>query len=133
MGKNVEMIKMVKMVRPDLILILGADALSLFDYFGVDELHGLNRNACIERIKAGGTYIDGMCNVIPEGSGKVAYYLFINKKALSPIKVKNYALIFHEATHYCFSKYWNDLQEKEEELITEAENLGIDIYRTIGL
>lgn len=130
MGENVEI---VKMVRPDLMFILGADATSLFDYFGVDELHGLNRNACIERIKAGGTYIDGMCNVIPKSDGKVAYYLFINKKALSLIKVKNYALIFHEATHYCFSKYWNDLQEKEEELITEAENLGIDIYRIIGL
>lgn len=130
MGENV---KLLRLVRPDLILIVGSDALALFDYFEVDELHGLNRADCIKRIQEGGTYIDGMSNVVPKtDSSKIFYYIFINMKAWKLIKVYNFGLVFHEATHYAFSKYWNNLQEDEEQLITEAENLGIDIYKLIS-
>jgi hypothetical protein len=128
---------MLKLVRPDLILIVGSDAISLFDYFEVEELHGLNKKDCIQRINEGGTYIDGMCNLIPDSfTENLYYFIFINLKAISDIDVKNYGLIFHESTHYCFEKYWygnfESDQEKEEILITEAENLGIDIYKIIA-
>jgi hypothetical protein len=134
MGENVVMLKLI---RPDLILIVGSDAISLFDYFEVEELHGLNKKDCIQRINEGGTYIDGMCNLIPDSLNENLYYfIFINLKAISDIDFKNYGLIFHEATHYCFEKYWygnfDSDQEKEEILITEAENLGIDIYKIIS-
>lgn len=117
------------LIRPDLILIKSKSALYLFDYFKVDELHGLNKIDCIKRIKEGGTYIDGMCNEFPNDSSK--YYLFINENAFTNNLIIDFALIFHEATHYYFRKYWNELQEKEEELITETEKLAIEISKII--
>ena len=126
------MIKLAKMVRPDLVLIEGESAIDLFDYFKVDTLHGLNRNDCLKRIESGNTYIDGMCNELPDcNHGIPAYYLFINRKAFDIMPVRNYALIFHEATHYAFRKYWDTLQQNEEEIVTEAENLSIDIYKLL--
>ena len=123
---------MVKQIRIDLILIVGENALDLFDYLKVDELHGLSRTECIERIEIGGTYIDGMCNEFPtQQSEKKMYYLFINQGSFGINKSENFGLIFHESTHYFFRKYWNELQEKEEQLITETENLAIDICRII--
>jgi hypothetical protein len=118
----------VKMIRPDLVLIVGSDATSLFDYFEVDSLHGLTRENCLNRIKQGGTYIDGMCNEFPNGTNKT-YYLFLNQTAFTLNPAQNYSLVFHESTHYAFRKYWSELQDKEEELITEAENVAIDICR----
>lgn len=125
------MIKVAKLVRPDLVLLIGEKAIDLFDYFNLDQLHGLNRSDCLERIKEDGTYIDGMCNEIPEAKGKKAYYLFLNKSAFSQNKTENFGLVFHESTHYSFRKYWDDLQNNEEQIITEAEILAIDICRLI--
>jgi hypothetical protein len=126
------MIKLVKQVRPDLTLILGENAIDLFDYLDVDYLHSLTRSECIERIAIGGTYIDGMCNEFPDQSDDSRkYYLFLNKNAFETNKNENFGLVFHESTHYHFRKYWDDLQEREEQLITESEILAIDICRII--
>jgi hypothetical protein len=114
-------------IKADLVLLVGDSAISLFDYFEVDELHGLNRIDCIKRIKEGGTYIDGMCNQLPTDSKK--YYLFINKSAITNDLLIDFGLIFHECTHYHFRKYWNDLQNREEQLITESEQLAIKISK----
>lgn len=112
------------MIRKDLLLIVGEDATHLFDFFGVDELHGLNRRDCDRRITDGGTYIDGMCNQVP---GSKHHYIFINRSALGDDAIRNYALVFHEATHYAFETYWNSLHEDEEKLISLAEQVAIEI------
>lgn len=127
------MVQLVKQVRADLILIIGENAVDLFDYFRVDTLHGLSRAECLERISMGGTYIDGMCNEIPETTGKKVYYLFLNQSAFNENDnvIDNFGIIFHESAHYHFRKYWDDLQEKEEQLITESEILATDICRII--
>jgi hypothetical protein len=129
-------ITIAKLVRMDLTLLVGTSALALFDYFDVDELHGLTRQGCIERIEEGGTYFDGFQNLYPDPkeSGKYLYdkhYIFINSSAFTKNMSENFGLIFHESTHYQFSKYWNNLQEKEEEIITDAENLALDIIKII--
>lgn len=126
---NISPIIYAKQIRPNLSLLVGSDALSLFDYYGVDQLHGLSRKECIERISMGGEYIEGMCNLIPDSKNN--FYLFLNKKSFTEDLVSNYAIVFHEATHYYFEQYWNDLQEMEETLITESEVLSIDICRLI--
>lgn len=125
------MIKLTKTIREDLILIIGENAVDLFDYFQVEELHGLSKEKCFNRIDEGGTYIDGMCNIIPGTENSPAYYLFINHKAISKSSVRNFGLIFHETSHYSFIKYWETLQEDEENLITESEDLAIEIYNLI--
>jgi hypothetical protein len=114
-------------IKADLVLLVGESAISLFDYFNVNELHGLNRKDCIKRIKEGGTYIDGMCNQLPTDSKK--YYLFINKSAITNDLLIDFGLIFHESTHYYFRKYYDTLKENEEELITESEQLAIEISK----
>ena len=114
-------------LKADLFLLVGESAISLFDYFEVNELHGLNRIDCIKRIKEGGTYIDGMCNELPTDSTK--YYLFINESAYTKDLLIDFGLIFHECTHYYFRKYYDSLKENEEELITESEKLAIEISK----
>ena len=114
-------------LKADLFLLVGESAISLFDYFGVNDLHGLNRKDCIKRIKEGGTYIDGMCNELPTDDTK--YYLFINESAYTQDLLINFGLIFHECTHYYFRKYYDTLQENEEQLITESEKLAIEISK----
>jgi hypothetical protein len=118
-----------KQVRPDLTLLVGQNALSLFDYYGVNELHGLNKKDCIKRINEGGTYFDGFQNLIPYE--KDQYYLFINNSSLTENELDNFGLIFHESTHYQFEKYYDSLKENEEQLITDAEILAIEIANLI--
>jgi len=122
-------ITIAKLVRIDLTLLVGTSALALFDYFEVDELHGLTRQGCIDRIAQGGTYFDGMQNLYPQTTDM--YYLFINSSALTKNMAENFGLIFHESMHYQFEKHWNNLQEKEEEIITDAEILALDIIKII--
>ena len=122
-------ITLAKMVRMDLTLLIGDSALALFDYFQVDELHGLNRQACIDRIAQGGTYFDGMQNLYPRTTDM--YYLFLNTSSFTDNMAQNFGLVFHEATHYQFEKYYDDLQDKEEELITDAEELALEIIKII--
>ena len=129
-------ITIAKLVRMDLTLLVGTSALALFDYFDVDELHGLTRQGCIERIAQGGTYFDGFQNLYPDPKEKRKYlwdkhYLFINSSAFTKNMSENFGLIFHESTHYQFAKHWNNLQEKEEEIITDAEILALDIIKII--
>lgn len=125
-------ITLVKFLRDDLLLIVGTDALSLFDHFGLDEMHGLNRIDCINKIRIGGKYISGLCNLLP-GSEKALerHFIFINESALGDCSIKNCLLIFHEATHYAFEKFWDTLQENEECLISLAEEVATDIARII--
>ena len=123
------MIKLVKTIREDLVLIVGETAVDLFDCFNVTELHGTNLNDCIKRIEQGGTYIDGMCNEFPNQSDN--YYIFINASSLKDSILANFGLIFHESTHYYFRKFWDALQENEEQLITESERLAIEISKII--
>ena len=118
-----------KQVRPDLTLLVGQNALSLFDYYGVNELHGLNKKDCIKRMNEGGSYFDGFQNLIPYE--KDQYYLFINNSSLTDNEIDNFGLIFHEATHYQFEKYYDSLKENEEQLITDAEILAIEIANLI--
>lgn len=118
-----------KQIRKDLTLLVGVNALSLFDYYGVDELHGLNKKDCIKRMKQGGTYFDGFQNLIPYE--KDQYYLFINNSSLTDNELNNFGLIFHESTHYFFEKYYDSLKENEEQLITEAEIMAKEICKLI--
>jgi hypothetical protein len=118
-----------KQVRPDLTLLVGVNALSLFEYYGVNELHGLNKKDCIKRMNEGGSYFDGFQNLIPYE--KDQYYLFINNSSLTDNEIDNFGLIFHEATHYQFEKYYDSLKENEEKLITDAEILAIEIANLI--
>jgi hypothetical protein len=89
---------MMKILRSndDYEFLLGDDATDLFYYYDVKELHGLNLTDCMNRIKEGGTYIDGMCNLIPHDYSR--FYIFINMSSLNG-SYKDVTLVQHETTH----------------------------------
>jgi hypothetical protein len=113
--------------------LLGEDAMELFEYYGVDVLHGLDRTSCLERQKEGGRYIDGMCNLIPNDYSR--FYIFINLQALDG-SYRDITLVQHETTHGGFIKY-NHNPINEEEIISWGEELTNEImpliFREINL
>jgi hypothetical protein len=120
---------MMKILRSndDYEFLLGDDATDLFYYYDVKELHGLNLTDCMNLIKEGGTYIDGMCNLIPHDYSR--FYIFINMSSLNG-SYKDVTLVQHETTHGGFIKY--DYQiDKEEEIITWGEELTNEIMPQI--
>ena len=49
----------------DFLLIIGKSS-DIFDYFGVEELHGLKRSECYDT--PDDAYIAGLCNQFPDDS-----------------------------------------------------------------
>jgi hypothetical protein len=120
---------MMKILRSndDYEFLLGDDATDLFYYYDVKELHGLNLTDCMNLIKEGGTYIDGMCNLIPHDYSR--FYIFINMSSLNG-SYKDVTLVQHETTHGGFIKYnYNPINE--EKIITWGEELTNEIMPQI--
>ena len=75
-------IKKFNQLNPDILskqfpfftLIVGEKSSDMFDYFGVEEMHGLKKSECYD--KPGDCYIAGFCNVYPDNHSK--HYLFLN-------------------------------------------------------
>lgn len=72
-----------KIDRGSYQLLIGDKSIDLFNYFKVDELHGLTREVCeLYPDSDGSAYIYGMCNYNPLDKNRTfAYkpYLFLNK------------------------------------------------------
>ena len=111
----------------DYEFLLGDAATDLFYYYDVKELHALNLTDCMNLIKEGGTYIDGMCNLIPHDYSR--FYIFINMSSLNG-SYKDVTLVQHETTHGGFIKYnYNPINE--EKIITWGEELTNEIMPQI--
>jgi len=102
----------------DYCILIGTDALSIFDYYQVDEMHGLSRAGAVKRIAEGGTYIDGWVNY---GPGMTKPYLFLNQAAFL-YNYKDITLVMHEYCHMALLLHNYDVTKQEEEIITFAEN-----------
>jgi hypothetical protein len=105
--------------RKEYDFILGDCALDVFDFFEVDEMHGLSRSACIKRMAEGGTYIDGLANYNPTDA-LAKPFVFINRKALKKTH-EDVTLLMHEMVHMGLLLNDWDVLEKEEEIVTWAE------------
>jgi hypothetical protein len=101
----------------DYCILIGTDALSIFDYYNVDEMHGLSREGAVKRIAEGGTYIDGWVNLGPGDKP----YLFLNQAAFL-YNYKDITLVMHEYCHMALLLNDYDIESKEEQIITFAEN-----------
>lgn len=110
---------MVVHKRPKYNFLLGDNALSLFDYFGVDQMHGLTREGCKKRMAEGGTYIDGLSNYNPKNP-KLKPFVFINKSSLHG-DYRDITLLMHEMMHISLLLHEWDVENKEEDIITWAE------------
>jgi hypothetical protein len=108
---------------PDYLLIIGKSS-DVFDYFGVEELHGLKRSECYDTPES--AYIAGLCNQFPDDPEK--QFLFINKIRIGR-SYKDVLLIMHEAMHLSLEIHGHNLEEGdlEEEAITYGENVALEI------
>jgi len=108
---------------PDFTFILG-NSVDVFDYFKVDELHGLHRSQCYD--SAHDAHIAGLCNVHPDDHSKL--FLFINRNRLGN-GYKDALLIMHEAMHLSFYLHTRNEAgvQDEEQLITTAEEIADQI------
>jgi len=116
----------------DFLLIIGKSS-DIFDYFGVEELHGLKKNECFD--KPEDAYIAGLCNQFPDDPSK--QFLFINEIRIGR-SYKDVLLIMHESMHLSLEVNGHNLEDgdKEEETITYAEVVALEIcehLKSIGL
>ena len=116
----------------DFLLIIGKSS-DIFDYFGVEELHGLKKNECFDNPED--AYIAGLCNQFPDEPSK--QFLFINEIRIGR-SYKDVLLIMHETMHLSLEVNGHNLEDgdKEEETITYAEKVALEIcehLKSIGL
>jgi hypothetical protein len=116
----------------DFLLIIGKSS-DIFDYFGVEELHGLKKNECFDNPED--AYIAGLCNQFPDDPSK--QFLFINEIRIGR-SYKDVLLIMHETMHLSLEVNGHNLEDgdKEEETITYAEEVALAIcehLKSIGL
>jgi len=109
-------------------LILSNNPCDIFTHFKIENLHGLNYKKCLthENTKKS-AYIAGLTNISPKTK---KHFLFLNLNRLGKDKEKM-GLIMHETMHLSLELYKHDVENKEEEIITFAENEAYKIYDII--
>lgn len=113
------------------VLLIGNNAVNLFDYYGVQEMHGVSKIKCIERIAEGGTYIEGFANYDPRDTTLSTYplpFVFINKAAIKG-DYRDVTLINHEMTHMSLLLHEWNVDKYEEDIVTWAEEYTNLIYK----
>jgi hypothetical protein len=104
-------------------LLLSYDPCDIFNYYNVDEMHGLNLYDCVNHNNTNqSAYIAGWCNLIPNSE---KHYVFINLSRCNT-DIETFGLIMHELMHLSF-----DLHTDEEELITWAEIESYQVFEII--
>ena len=124
------------------ILLVGNDATELFDYYKVPEMHGLNRADAqaeeIDKTTGNGVYIYGLTNYDPADkklTAKAPYkpFLFLNMGTFKRYSLTEKATaVMHETMHMSILlNNWN-IKDKEEEVITFAEDEANKIIEKVG-
>ena len=128
------------------ILFAGDNATEIFDYYKVDEMHGLNRKDAqaeeVDKTVGNGVYIYGWCNYDPADKKLTAKaphkpFLFINLGTFKKYSITEKATaVMHETMHMSILlNNWN-IKDKEEEAIGFAEeeaNKIIEKLKTVKL
>ena len=123
------------------ILFAGDNATEIFDYYKVDEMHGLNRADAqaeeVDKTVGNGVYIYGWCNYDPADkklTAKDPYkpFLFIN---LGPFKrysiTEKATAVMHETMHMSILLNNWKITDKEEEAIGFAEDEANKIIKKL--
>lgn len=111
-------------------LLMNIDPCSIFTYYGVEEMHGLNLTDCRKHPNTKeGSYICGWANHIPhEGEYHISdrMFCFINLNRCNS-ELDLICNLYHELMHVAVNKYDENL-EFEEEMITWAEQETRELY-----
>ena len=139
---------MKKIDMGDYILLAGNNATEIFDYYNVEEMHGLNRNdAQSEEVdmttpkngdQGNGVYIYGLTNYDPADkklTAKAPYkpFLFINLGTFKKYSLTEKATaVMHETMHMAILLNNWKITDKEEEVISYAEEQANKIIKKLG-
>jgi hypothetical protein len=115
------------------VFLIGESSIDIFDYYGIDEMHGLNRFDCAKKIDTNkSAYICGWCNFHPKDKALTRPsdkkpFLFMNSIRFQG-DFRDVSSLMHEATHLSMMLHnWN-VDDYEEEIISLAESLTNDLY-----
>lgn len=124
------------------LLLIGKDATEIFDYYNVDKMHGLVRADAqaeeVDKSVGNGVYIYGLTNYDPEDKKLIAKdpykpFLFINLGAFKKYSLTEKATaVMHETMHMSILLNNWDIKDKEEEVITFAEEEANKIIEKLG-
>jgi hypothetical protein len=124
------------------ILLAGNDATEVFDYYKVDEMHGLNRKDAqaeeVDKTTGNGVYMYGLANYDPADkklTAKAPYkpFLFINLGTFIRYSITEKATaVMHETMHISILLNNWKITDKEEEVITFAEDEANKIIEKLG-
>ena len=123
---------MITIFRHGYVLLLSYNPCDIFDYYNVDEMHGLSYIECDAYANTkDSAYIAGWSNFVPKVSGEYLdnddRFVFINlSRCTDP--VKTFGLIMHELMHHSFWRHSYMAEAKEEEIITWAEEEAYKVY-----
>jgi hypothetical protein len=125
------------------ILLIGNNATEIFDYYKVPEMHGLNRADAqaeeVDKTKGNGVYMYGLTNYDPADKKLTAKaphkpFLFLNMGTFKKYSTTEKATaVMHETVHMSILlNNWN-IKDKEEEVITFAEDEANKIIAKLDL
>lgn len=125
------------------IVLFGDNATEIFDYYKVDEMHGLNRKDAqaeeVDKTVGNGVYIYGWTNYDPADkklTAKEPYkpFIFINLGTFKRYSLTEKATaIMHETMHMSILLNNWKIDDKEEEVISFAEEQANKIIEKLGL
>jgi hypothetical protein len=129
--KNFYLCFMKKIDMGKYVLLAGNNATTIFDYYKVDEMHGLNRKDAqaeeVDKTKGNGVYIYGWTNYDPADkklTAKDPYkpFLFLNLGTFKKYGLTEKATaVMHVTMHMSILLNNWKIVDKEEEVITFAE------------
>ena len=133
---------MKKIDMGDYILLAGNNATEIFDYYNVQEMHGLNRSDAqaeeVDKTKGNGVYIYGWTNYDPADKKLTAKapnkpFLFINLGTFKKYSLTEKATaVMHETVHMSILLNNWKITDKEEEVISYAEEQANKIIDKLG-
>lgn len=125
------------------IVLFGDNATEIFDYYKVDEMHGLNRKDAqaeeVDKTVGNGVYIYGWTNYDPADkklTAKEPYkpFIFINLGTFKRYSLTEKATaIMHETMHMAILLNNWKINDKEEEVISFAEEQANKIIEKLGI
>ena len=125
------------------LLLIGNDATDIFKYYNVEKMHGLNLNDAIaeeiNKTVGNGVYIYGLTNYDPADKKLTAKapfkpFLFLNMGTFKRYSPSEQATaVMHETMHMSILLNNWDIRDKEEEVITFAEEEANKIIKKINV
>jgi len=122
------------------VLLIGKDATEIFDYYNVDQMHGLNRKDAqaeeVDKTKGNGVYIYGFTNYDPRDkklTAKAPYkpFLFLNKKHFKGT-AEDITMVMHEAVHMGILLNGYNI-DTEEDFLSQGEEWANKIVKLLKL